>query len=465
MQIRERLTYQYVVSVAAILLLSLSAIYFFSALHRENEFYSRLKDKASSTAQLLIEAHEVDTTILKTIDRKNLGSLFAEKVVIFNHLGRVIYSTDEANTLQITDSLLKEVHELGEIRFSRGEYEVAGIRYSDRTNEYIVFAAAYDKFGVSKMHYLRIIMLGVFIGSIVFVFVCGWIYAGRALAPISRVVKGVNNISARNLNARLTEGNGKDEIAELSRTFNQMLERLEEAFRVQKMFVSNASHELRNPLTVICSQLEVSLMKERPAHEYRITMASVLDDIQQLSDVLNRLISLAQVSAEQTSLSLTDVRLDELLFQCAEELHKRYPAYRVRMVMEDLPEDEGELYVRADEGLLKIAFLNVMENACKYSSQKEVEIGLKAGRGGQQVYFADRGIGIAQEELSKIFQPFYRSSKVASVKGQGIGLSLVDRILRLHGATVEVNSQVDKGTRVRISFPLARFSPSQAVPV
>jgi signal transduction histidine kinase len=453
MQIRERLTCQYVANVAAILLLSSLAIYFFSSLHREKEFYSRLKDKAASTARLLIEAHEVDTFILKTIDRKNLGSLFAEKVVIYNHKGEVIYTTDESNTLQLSGDLINQVQEEGEVRLSRGEYEVAGIPYSDGSNRYVVFAAAYDKFGVSKLRYLRIILFTVFIGSTLFVLVSGWVYSGRALAPISKVVKGVNAISARNLNARVDEGNGKDEIAQLARTFNQMLERLETAFRVQKMFVSNASHELRNPLTVICSQLEVALMKERPAHEYRITMTSVLDDMQQLTGVLNRLISLAQVSADERRLALTEVRVDELLWECMDELIKRFPAYRVKMNMEGLPEEESLLYVQADEALLKIAFLNLMENACKYSAEGEVLVELQVENGSLHILFIDKGIGIAPEELPQIFNPFYRSPKVTAIRGQGIGLSLVERIAGLHSATISVDSVVNKGTTVHVRFP------------
>jgi signal transduction histidine kinase len=465
MQIRERLTYQYVANVAAILILSSLAIYFFSALHRQNEFYNRLKDKAASTAQLLIEADEVDPALLQTIDRKNLGSLFAEKVIIYNDQNTVIFSTDDTNILQITDSIRNQVRQTGEIRFSRGEYEVAGITYTDRSNHFLVFAAAYDKFGVSKLRYLSLILFAVFVASIIFVFFSGWNYAARALAPISQVVKQVNNISARNLNARVDEGNGKDEIAQLAQTFNEMLQRLETAFRMQKMFVSNASHELRNPLTVISSQLEVALIKERPAHEYRITMTSVLDDIQQLSQMLNRLISLAQVSADEARLAFGDIRLDELLWQCQDELLKRFPAYRVQIILDELPEDEQRLHIQADEPLLKIAFVNVMENACKYSPDHEVELRLRTDDQALRVYFIDRGMGIATEELPQIFEPFYRSPHVAAIKGQGIGLSLVERIIKLHRGSIHVTSEINRGTTVRIDFPVPVVQKNVVSPV
>ena len=121
-------------------------------------------------------------------------------------------------------------------------------------------------------------------------FVAGWFYSGRALKPISDVVKKVEEISITSLNLRVFEGNGKDEIGRLAKTFNNMLERLETSFGMQKNFIANASHELRTPLTSINGQLEVLMMKDRSTDDYKSALGSVLDDIKSLIDLSNRLL-------------------------------------------------------------------------------------------------------------------------------------------------------------------------------
>ena len=456
MNIRQKLTYRFAAIVATILLVSFLAIYIFSALHREHEFNNRLKAKAISTAQFLIEQDEVDTTILKIIDHRNLGALFAEKVVIYNYLNQVIYSTDEDNTIQASQDLLNQVRLEGEVHFSRGNFEVAGVPYIDQYNRFVVFTAAYDIYGVSKLRNLRIILITVFFSSVLIVLLSGWVYAGRALHPIAKVVDQVRMITARNLHMRVDEGNQKDEIAQLSKTFNSMLSRLETAFALQKMFVSNASHELRNPLTVISSQLEVTLLKERSAVEYQRVIASVLEDIRNLAQTLNRLLALAQISAEEARLDLSRQRIDDLLWQCRDELLRQRPHYQVKVDLAALPEEEDPLYLQVDKHMLKMAFLNLMDNACKFSSNHQVTVALWADEKQVKVEFADKGMGIASEDLPRIFEPFFRASQTTAIKGQGIGLSIVNRIIKLHGATLNVFSKVDEGTTVEVIFPASK---------
>ena len=456
MNIRQKLTYRFAAIVAAILLVSFLVIYLFSSLHRKHEYNNRLKAKAISTAQFLIEQDEVDTTILKIIDHQNLGALFSEKVVIYNYLNQVVYSTDEDNIIQVSPDVLNQVRLDGEVQFSRGNFEVVGVPYIDQYNRFIVFTAAYDIYGVSKLRNLRIILITVFFSSILIVLLSGWVYAGRALYPMAKVVDQVRTITAHNLHVRVDEGNQKDEIAQLSKTFNSMLSRLEGAFALQKMFVSNASHELRNPLTVVSSQLEVSLLKERSAEDYQRTIASVLEDIRKLSRTLNRLLALAQISAEEARLKRSRQRIDDLLWQCRDELLRQYPHYQIKIALTSLPEEEEQLYLSVDKYMVKMAFINLMDNACKFSVDHQVTVTLWVEKNQAKVKFTDQGPGITPEDLPRIFEPFFRSSQTTAAKGQGIGLSIVDRIIKLHDASLDVRSQVGKGTTIEVIFPTSK---------
>src|SRR5690606_31852147 len=173
----------------------------------------------------------------------------------------------------------------------------------------------------------------------------GWFYAGRALRPISKVVNQVADISIINLDQRVDEGNGKDEIAQLARTFNEMLSRLEASFLLQKNFIANASHELRTPFTAITGRLEVTLLSTRNNDEYRAVIESVLEDIRSLNKLFNKLLLLAQASTEDRERKMQHLRVDELLWQTKDELIKLSPTYQITIDLDENLDDELKLTV------------------------------------------------------------------------------------------------------------------------
>lgn len=453
MQIRTRLTFQFTIIVAFILLASFIAIYYFSAQYRESSFYSRLRDKANTTAELLLNVKEVDSTLLKIIDKNKKDLLFKENIAVYDYEGHRIYSSNDSvdfSNPQIFDGIRKN----SEMRWKNGDLELLGFKYLSAPKRFIVIAAATDRFGLSKLYYLENLLFISFFIILGVVGFTGWIYAGRSLRPISQIVTQVQNISAENLSARLDEGNRRDEIARLSATFNELLNRIEATFSVQKTFVANVSHELKNPLTIITSQLEVALLRDRTQEEYRKTLASVLDDIRQLNEVALRLLELARLGNSEQAMNFKPLRIDELLWQCREEIVEKHPGYRVVLSF-DLPEDERRLLVSGNEHLLKTAFKNLMDNACKFSSDKEATVSLSTTGDEIRVAFRDNGIGISSQDLPNIFQPFYRGSNTVSISGHGIGLSLVERIITLHRSRIGVTSKPGKGSTFSVVIPVS----------
>ena len=285
MQIRKKLTLQFIIIVALILALSLLAIYFFSADYRRDDFYNRLLNKGTNSAKLLIEVEEIDAGLLRRIDQDNPMSLPKEIIAIYNYKNELLYGSDNDELLHIHQELLDCIRLEQEIRYRQGNHEILGFLYADKFDRFVVIIGAVDIYGLKKLHNLQTVIFLVFAISILVVFVSGSIYAAKALKPISRVVEQVNNITITSLNLKVDEGNGKDEIALLAATFNKMLSRLEAAFKIQKNFIANASHELRTPLTAITGQLEVALIKQRTPAAYQEILLSVLDDIKRLIEV------------------------------------------------------------------------------------------------------------------------------------------------------------------------------------
>jgi len=457
MQIRKKLTYQFIVVVALILFLSSLAIYFFSADYRQEDFYNRLLNKANNTSKLLIEVEEVDANLLRRIEKDNPASLPDEKIIIFNYQDEVLYSSDEDHALKIDDVLLNRIRLSEEIRFRQGEYEVLGFLFTDKFDRFVVVAAAVDIYGLKKLKNLRIVLSIVFGMSIILVFISGWIYAGRALKPISRVIDQVNDITISSLNLRVYEGNGKDEIAKLANTFNKMLERLESAFKMQRNLIANASHELRTPLTAITGQIEVTLMNERTNEEYKNAITSALEDMRSLNSISNKLLLLAQTSSETSSFDFQPLRIDDVVWQARTELIKRNQNYRVNVSLNEELADAHQLTIIGNEQLIKTSMSNLIDNGCKYAPDHQVLVDISTKNNQLILQFIDHGIGIDSLDLKHIFEPFYRCKNALTIKGHGIGLSLVERIVKLHDGTMEVNSKIAEGTTFTISFPLQKF--------
>ncbi len=429
-----------------------AAIYLSSAGFRRDSFYDRLENKAINTARLLIEVEEIDVDLLRKIEADNPVSMPGEKVIILNYNNDIIYSSDEKAEIPVSYYLANQVRLNSRTRFKREQYEVLGLLYTERFDRFVVFAAASDIDGFTKLRNLRIILLIVCLISFVIFTVAGWLFAGKALQPISGVVRQVEEITFTSLNLRVDEGNGTDEIARLARTFNNMLERLEIAFRTQKDFISNASHELRTPLTSINGQMEVLLMKDRTKEEYRIAVSSVLDDIRNLIDLSNRLLLLAHTAAGEQTTTHQSVRVDELLWQVREEFKKFRREYIINITLGTSLTDSDKLIISGDEFLIKTAFSNIIENACKYSYNSTVDIVLEHTGNMLSAAFTDTGIGIPEDDLAHISEPFHRGTNV-NAPGHGIGLSIVYRIIKNHSGTINISSATGHGTQVEILLP------------
>lgn len=452
MKIRTRLALRFTIIVASILIFFAFSIYYFSSSYREQEFYSRLKEKANNTVKLLIDVEEVSPDLLKIID-KNTASLPEEEIVVYDYDNKEIYSNTDKNNFTPNKELINQIRLQGEVKQRQGNKELIGILFAGKYDRFVVIASAYDKYGLGKIKNLRyILFIGFFVCAIV-TMIAGWSYSGQALSPISKVVGQVDEITASNLNQRVNEGNGTDEIAQLAVTFNRMLDRIEEAFKLQKSFVSNASHELRTPLTSITGQLEVALIKKRTVEEYEALISSALEDINGLSKLTNGLLTLAQANMDVTAFRPKEVRVDELLWQTRNELLKSKPLYKINFEIIGLPEEEKELTVLGSEQLLKSAILNLMDNACKFSADKQVFIDFILEKNNIHLAFKDKGIGISEENLKNIFQPFYRGDNAKTFPGHGLGLSLTKKIVELHKGEMKITSKVNDFTVVSISLP------------
>ncbi len=452
MQIRNRLTIQFLIIVASLLLIAMGFIHVQFRAYLEREHYTNLRSKALMTAEMLLNKKQpIGTEEAEDEEHQHLTTN-SENITIYSSEYRRIFkfypSPDTVGT-----TLLKEITAKKEVQFTRGQFKSLGLLYTNQYG-YSFFIIADGIFNPMHLATLTRILLIAFCLLIAVVAAGGWFFSGQALAPVTRIMNQIDTILPADLSQRLDQTRRTDELSRLVRAFNNLLDRIQHVFKNQKLFLSNISHELKNALSVMQSQLQISLDKDRSNVEYRNTLESVLDDVRELSEVSDKLMQLAKINSDDTQIVFEKVRIDELIWQARSMLMKSHPNYQVHLEMNDLPEDVECLVVSGNEPLLRTALLNLLENGCKFGSNNLVRVRLsQTQHGSTQVEICDSGPGISADELSLVFEPFYRSNNTASVKGSGVGLSLVHSILKLHQVTMKVSSQLNAGTTFRLEFP------------
>jgi signal transduction histidine kinase len=458
MQIRTRLALQFLLIGGFIMIMASLATYYSAANYRKDTFYDRLRNKARLTASILFETNALKAVNLQKLEQRNRMKLNNEKIIILGVLDDTVYTTDVHKRLPLRYDVIQNVRQGKEIGYRQGNDEILVSLYRVRHDQYVVIAAASDTEGYLHLERLRNTLIIVCLVAIIIFAVAGWFYSERALKPISDVISRVNEITVRSLNLRVQEGNGKDEIGRLAKTFNRMLERLETSFSMQKDFISNASHELRTPLTSINGQLDVLLMKDRTAEEYKTAITSVFEDTKAMIDLANGLLLIARTSAESPVNFKKDIRIDEILWQAREDILRFNKDRHITISIDESIEDMEQLIVSGDEFLLKTAVVNIIDNACKYSPDHSANVVLKRENDLVSILVEDHGIGISEEDQKKIFEPFYRGTNAKTYTGTGIGLSLVNRVVKMHNGHIDITSKKGKGTTVSLSFPTATGS-------
>ncbi|HQW25653.1 MAG TPA: HAMP domain-containing sensor histidine kinase [Saprospiraceae bacterium] len=456
MQIRVRLTLQFILIAASILVVAFFYIHFQFKLNLQDEYYDSLRSKALLIAEMVAgkKTDEQEFRIEAPTEMSSpLVADYPENISIYTPDGKRLYSFNPAPN-DIKQAAFDDVRIYGECRFPHGKFSALAIPYMNKAGEdYVVIAeSVFDQVHLDNLTQILIL---VFLISVTLVAIGGWFFARQALAPMSRIMNQVDALLPTDMSHRLVTTNQHDELSRLVITFNKLLDRIQQVFGLQKMFLSNISHELKNPLNVIVSQVEVTLQNERSEEEYVATLSSVLSDVKELNDVADKLMQMARINSDGAMIRFQPLRIDEMIWQTKETLLKNHPEYTIHFEVVNLPDVEQKLFFNGNEQLLRTALINLMDNGCKFSPDKQVKASLSfSSEGAIIIEFTDNGPGIPQEELPMIFNAFYRSPRTSTIKGSGIGLSLVQSILKLHRIELNVNSRSGHGTTFILIFPV-----------
>lgn len=445
----------FLVSLATIVVLSVGVYYLFIQ-YSFTDFYKRLEIRGVVTAKAQLDQEEASQAVLREVRELHLEKLPEEKEYFIPADEKLFPETSISLGLPL--NFFHQILNEGEATYQKENTFYTGIRYVGKRGTHLVIVSADNYSNLQLLVRLRNILLLAVVLFLVLSLTIAIVFSRKVFQPVQKITNRVKEISSENLHFRLETREVNDEISELSNTFNSMLDRLETSFETQNNFISNASHELSTPLTAIIGETDVALFKERTALEYVEALTAVQQHAGRLEEIIKSLLFLAQTGLTGSALKLDKVRMDQLLWDVKGTIDKINPHNKVQLNLSLMPESPELLKVKGNNQLLHLALSNLVNNACKYSNNNVVSISIAASGDKVIIVVKDQGIGIPEDEMKYIYDPFFRASNAKNFEGYGIGLPLTRNIIRLHQGELEVNSTLNKGTTAQVILPTGHYT-------
>jgi len=478
--LRFKLTLWYVL-ILGILLISFSSFLYFTL---SKSLYRDVDNKLRSLAELIASESasplskfgfgNIDQTLETSMNLKPIGKF----IQVLDESGNIGRKSDNLKNVQLPISLsaLKNASK-GLITFETNRsFENAPLRIitfpvleKNHINKIVQVASSLEDVEDALNTLLLILIIAVPLALLV-ASLGGQFLASKALKPVDHITQTARMITSQNLNQRINPPKVKDEISRLVETLNEMISRLDRSFRQVKQFSTDASHELKTPLTILKGEVEVALRKERVPHEYEQVLKSNLEEINRMSQIVEDLLLLSRADSGEIRLNKEDMNLNEILNELVAHVNVLAQSKNLRI---ETSNHHEEIHIFGDPLRIRALFLNLIENGIKYTEEggsihilltKDtlVQDGKQSGRAqGEQEEFvkvivSDTGIGIAREDQERIFDRFFRVDKARSREqgGSGLGLSICKWIVEAHRGKIEVESELGKGSSFIIKLPI-----------
>ena len=456
MTLKRRLSIYISAAFSILFGIGITVVYLSFAAFRKEEFSDRLEEKALTTVELLLNVKEIDKQMLKVIDQNSINKLYNEKTLVFDENYRLIYSSIDDASIRWNRQDLIRLKESKRFFKIEGDKELLGIFYDFKEADYYVLIAAEDLYGNSKLQYLFYSLLVMFLVGTALVWTSAYFIIRHLTRPLDVFQEKIMDISANELNTQLPVNPGRnDEITLLTRTFNQMLARIEKSFAAQREFTANASHELRTPISRITFQLDNLLQSEDHSPATRQYLNRISSNVSQLTELINSLLLLARNSDAENSAQFKTERLDEILFSAYEQVRRSHPEFKMNFEIVENENVTNGLEVKASKAVLEIALANLLRNAYQYSLDQTATVLLEQRSPDTlALSISSEGIPLSESEQAHLFQPFARGANARQTSGSGLGLRIVKRILDHHGASIRYLAEPATTHRFELVFTI-----------
>ena len=419
-----------------------------------DKFQATLKVIILDVTDDLKEKEKIEDTILDENKEYNFEPLYIRILDNQSH-EKIIQTLNFPDDIEHDDKYLENLKENIITFEEQNNYLVSRIKIDFNPNHKIIIEVGTTKdiLGASLENLLYILS---FIVPIILIFsiIAGNFLIYKSFSPIEKVLEELKSINASDLSARLKNSNNQDEINQLITEINNLLIRLESSFERISQFSSDASHELKTPLTIIKGELEIALRKDRNIDEYKQSLKTSLEEVIVIEQTINDLLFLAKNEKDLITTNMEEILyFDEIIDESINEVKNFAKINRIKIKFELLETIEFKGY----SNLLKIAIKNILKNAIQYSHANS-EIIVKSYKKNELFYISiqDFGIGIPSNEQEKIFEKFYRTdrSRNKNSGGTGLGMSIVKKIIDIHKGSIQLESVENVGSTITISFKI-----------
>ena len=455
MRVRLRFVITLTLVVCAILAIAFLIIYTLYAQNRKKDFDNRLWAHAYTVYRDHFNVPDTNDQLRSKLYYYLPGSPAEFRSVLIDSSYRVLESEPDDIDFTVDTVQLQLIREAREYYFPQGQLQCVGLYFNQFGHESYVIASGLDRFGLLRLHSLKLTMIYVSVGAIILMALFTYLYIMIVTKPLVALSVQMRKVSENNLKQRVNVGKGDprhNEIIRIAKNFNGMLDRLERAFTMQKNFVHHASHDLRTPLATMLSQTESALRRELTPQEAKKVLESLKEDQQGMIELTNALLLLSQYENINYTTGWPEVRLDEVVYDSIASMHKMFPGITITFDFQAEEIDESFLYIKGNEVLLRSAIVNLLKNGVKYSTDSKVDITMQPTAAKTIIHFENKGPIMQPEEVERMFFPFFRGENAQQKKGFGLGLSIVKRIVELHKCQIDYQAINNNLNRFTLTF-------------
>lgn len=456
MNLKQRFAIYFSILFSTILGIVLMVIFSLFSDYRNDQFRMRLEQKVFSTIKLLVNAKLPPRQMMRILDQNPIDKLYNEKLLVFNHEGVLVYSNMGYSPVDWSQKDIEFLKTKKSFYRHQDDIDFFGYYHDsvNRNKDYFVLISAEDKFARRQLTYLGYVLLGAFIFGTLSVMGLSYYVSVRSFSALDSFKNRIAEISGKKMDLRLEDSGKNDEVNALAKSFNQMMDRIDVAYKQQKEFTDNASHELRTPVTRILMQLHNLLSLEQHSPNTLTYLQSIQEDANQMADIISSLLLLSRIDKKRTMGFMPLCRVDEAIFEAMQMAQKTYPDFRIQFDIDSDESMDADFEIRGDMNLLKIVFTNLLKNAYFYSTDKQVNILLKQVVGQINVIVTNTGTTLNESEQQNLYKAFARGNNARKTDGTGLGLRIVDRILHHHDAQISYDAPSEGMNRFTLTFKL-----------
>ncbi len=405
--------------------------------------YKTVRENLRSIHELVIEYLE---------ENEDFGeeNVLNETWILVLKNGKPVYYSDKEKAFPLTIDIRNIQKEVSTVIINNEPFRMNVSTYQKGKDTYLICCAVSVK---EREHELNSILLSTVFGIIIFItiiFISGYFFSIAVLKPFNTITLKMNQITSENLSERFPIREEKDEINRLKSSVNELLNRLENSFNLQKYFIADVSHELKTPLSIARLSIESVVNDHELPQNWSDNLNRALNVLYTMNFLIKKLLLLARLDEVKNPLSTGPTDLVEIMDRIEDNLSAIAQDKKIDLIVE---KDTTQIMLNADRELLYIAIYNIVENAVKYTAAGTIYVRMMDIGNIITIEIRDTGPGIPGTDLDNIFNRFYRSeNNVQSSKGYGIGLSISKKIIILHGGKIKVSSRLNEGTVFQIKL-------------